>query len=119
MPYDEFLRKRIFEPLGMTDTYFFLPPEKESRRVVIHGRPVGAAAHKSSALRLRERHPASHHRLTAIVFGAREGNRTRLFCEAVPGSLRSKSAPHLLEADWRPQDVSGETFHSRSSNLGG
>jgi CubicO group peptidase (beta-lactamase class C family) len=37
MPYEEFLRKRIFEPLGMTDTYFFLPPEKESRRVVIHG----------------------------------------------------------------------------------
>ena len=37
MPYEEFLRKRIFEPLGMTDTYFFLPPEKESRRVVISG----------------------------------------------------------------------------------
>jgi CubicO group peptidase (beta-lactamase class C family) len=37
MPYEEFLRTRIFEPLGMTDTYFFLPPEKESRRVVIHG----------------------------------------------------------------------------------
>ena len=30
MPYEEFLRTRIFEPLGMTDTYFFLPPEKES-----------------------------------------------------------------------------------------
>ncbi len=35
--YDEFLRRRIFEPLGMADTHFFLPPEKESRRVVIHG----------------------------------------------------------------------------------
>jgi CubicO group peptidase (beta-lactamase class C family) len=35
-PYEEFVRERIFEPLGMTDTYFFLPPEKESRRVVIH-----------------------------------------------------------------------------------
>ncbi|MXW00560.1 MAG: beta-lactamase family protein [Holophagales bacterium] len=35
--YDEFLRQRIFEPLGMVDTHFFLPPEKESRRVVIHG----------------------------------------------------------------------------------
>ena len=35
--YDEFLRQRIFEPLGMKDTHFFLPPEKESRRVVIHG----------------------------------------------------------------------------------
>ena len=37
LPYDEFVRTRIFEPLGMTDTHFFLPPEKESRRVVIHG----------------------------------------------------------------------------------
>jgi len=36
MPYEDFLRTRIFEPLGMTDTYFFLPQEKESRRVVIH-----------------------------------------------------------------------------------
>ena len=37
LSYDEFVRTRIFEPLGMTDTHFFLPPEKESRRVVIHG----------------------------------------------------------------------------------
>ena len=36
-PYDEFVRARIFEPLGMIDTHFFLPPEKESRRVVIQG----------------------------------------------------------------------------------
>ena len=37
LPYDEFVRTRIFEPLGMADTHFNLPPEKESRRVVIHG----------------------------------------------------------------------------------
>ena len=37
LPYDRFVRERIFEPLGMTDTHFHLPPEKESRRVVIHG----------------------------------------------------------------------------------
>ena len=36
-PYDEFVRARIFEPLGMIDTHFFLPAEKESRRVVIQG----------------------------------------------------------------------------------
>ena len=35
--YNEFVRTRIFEPLGMTDTHFSLPPEKEARRVVIHG----------------------------------------------------------------------------------
>ena len=36
-PYDEFVRERIFEPLDMKDTHFFLPKAKEPRRVVIHG----------------------------------------------------------------------------------
>ncbi len=30
-PLDEFFRTRIFEPLGMKDTYFFVPENKESR----------------------------------------------------------------------------------------
>jgi len=30
-PYEEFLAERLFQPLGMKDTYFFLPPEKQSR----------------------------------------------------------------------------------------
>lgn len=38
--FDVFLRKRLFEPLGMKDTHFNVPPEKESRRVVIQGRDM-------------------------------------------------------------------------------
>lgn len=34
-PLDQFLQKRIFEPLGMKDTYFFLPEKKKSRLVEI------------------------------------------------------------------------------------
>jgi CubicO group peptidase (beta-lactamase class C family) len=30
-PLDVFLKERIFEPLGMTDTGFFVPPEKQAR----------------------------------------------------------------------------------------
>ena len=30
-PFGEFLRTRLFEPLGMTDTAFFCPPEKQDR----------------------------------------------------------------------------------------
>jgi CubicO group peptidase (beta-lactamase class C family) len=30
-PFEDFLREEIFEPLGMVDTGFFVPPEKQSR----------------------------------------------------------------------------------------
>jgi CubicO group peptidase (beta-lactamase class C family) len=36
MPLDQFLRTRIFEPLGMTDTYFYLPPEKVDRLATVY-----------------------------------------------------------------------------------
>ncbi len=34
-PFDEFLQERIFEPLGMNDTYFYLPDSKSSRLVPV------------------------------------------------------------------------------------
>jgi len=34
--FDEFLRTRIFQPLGMKDTYFYLPKEKHGRLVSLH-----------------------------------------------------------------------------------
>lgn len=36
MPLDEFFRMRIFEPLHMKDTYFFLPKDKVSRFVSLY-----------------------------------------------------------------------------------
>jgi CubicO group peptidase (beta-lactamase class C family) len=33
---DVFLRESIFEPLGMKDTYFYLPPEKANRLVTLY-----------------------------------------------------------------------------------
>lgn len=36
MNLDEFFRKRIFEPLGMKDTYFYLPKEKRSRLATLY-----------------------------------------------------------------------------------
>jgi len=35
MPFDEFLQTRLFEPLGMKDTWFYLPKEKHDRLVTI------------------------------------------------------------------------------------
>jgi CubicO group peptidase (beta-lactamase class C family) len=47
MPLDQFLKERIFDPLGMTDTYFFLPREKASRLATVYmpeeGRPLKPA----------------------------------------------------------------------------
>lgn len=33
MPYDQFLRKKIFDPLGMNDTWFYLPDDRAKRLV--------------------------------------------------------------------------------------
>jgi CubicO group peptidase (beta-lactamase class C family) len=33
---DQFFQKRIFEPLGMKDTYFYLPKEKQQRLVTLY-----------------------------------------------------------------------------------
>jgi CubicO group peptidase (beta-lactamase class C family) len=34
---DQYLKKHVFEPLGMNDTYFYLPAEKQSRLVKVSG----------------------------------------------------------------------------------
>jgi CubicO group peptidase (beta-lactamase class C family) len=35
MPFDVFLRKRLFEPLGMNDTWFYIPADKAKRLVSV------------------------------------------------------------------------------------
>jgi CubicO group peptidase (beta-lactamase class C family) len=37
MPLDDFLARRIFKPLGMVDTGFFVPPEKQDRLAAVYG----------------------------------------------------------------------------------
>lgn len=36
MKFDQFLSKRVFQPLGMNDTYFFVPKEKHNRVVTLY-----------------------------------------------------------------------------------
>jgi len=38
MSLDEFLRRRIFDPLGMKDTHFYLPQEKVARLAAVYGK---------------------------------------------------------------------------------
>lgn len=35
VPFDQFLRERLFDPLGMDDTWFYLPPSKADRLVTV------------------------------------------------------------------------------------
>jgi len=40
--YDEFLRTRLFEPLGMKDTFFYPPDDRRSRMVTLYNKsPIG------------------------------------------------------------------------------
>jgi CubicO group peptidase (beta-lactamase class C family) len=41
MSLDQFFRKRIFEPLGMNDTYFYLPSSKYNRLATLHEEKEG------------------------------------------------------------------------------
>lgn len=41
MPFDEFLRKRLFDPLGMEDTWFYLPKSKADRLVTVQKKEDG------------------------------------------------------------------------------
>jgi methyl acetate hydrolase len=38
---EEYFRQHIFQPLGMTDTFFDVPSEKQARVVALHTRQVG------------------------------------------------------------------------------
>lgn len=41
MPFDQLLKQRLFDPLGMKDTTFYVPAEKRSRLVTLYRRPPG------------------------------------------------------------------------------
>ena len=47
MPLDEFFRTRIFEPLRMVDTAFFLPPAKRDRLATVYAAKEGAGIERA------------------------------------------------------------------------
>lgn len=60
-PLDVFFRTRIFEPLGMRDTYFELPPAKRGRLVTLHTlRGDTLVTTHEATLALHPDYPARH-----------------------------------------------------------
>jgi CubicO group peptidase (beta-lactamase class C family) len=47
LSYDQFLQQRLFGPLGMKDTSFFVPEERRSRLVTLYRRSAGGQLEKS------------------------------------------------------------------------
>lgn len=52
MPLDKYLQQKIFEPLGMKDTYFFLPKEKQSRLVELYSQGNNKITRQDSLISL-------------------------------------------------------------------
>jgi CubicO group peptidase (beta-lactamase class C family) len=109
MPYEDFLRERTFEPLGMTDTYFFLPPEKETRRVVIHGLDA-----KSKGWGLETRYASASGGLSSTAeaflrFEQMMAHKGTLFGNRIlsPGSVATMSSNQV-----------GELYQGKGKNMG-
>jgi CubicO group peptidase (beta-lactamase class C family) len=53
LPYERFMEERIFRPLGMKDTFFFLPPAKQSRLASLY-------TYEDTGLKLVKRGPFTY-----------------------------------------------------------
>jgi CubicO group peptidase (beta-lactamase class C family) len=49
-PLDQYLRTRLFEPLGMRDTYFYLPADKQNRLAALYTENEAKATIKQSGI---------------------------------------------------------------------
>ena len=48
-PLDAFLEEHLFQPLGMVDTHFFVPPEKADRMAVVYGSTESGLVRQTAA----------------------------------------------------------------------
>jgi len=57
-PFDEFLRRRIFEPLGMVDTFFVMPEGRGGRMASVHRRSEKGLEKIPSFIRFPDTYPS-------------------------------------------------------------
>jgi CubicO group peptidase (beta-lactamase class C family) len=59
-PLQDFLRERLFEPLGMDDTAFHVPPEKSARLSAIYTHPENAPDGHTERIDVEKMHPSTN-----------------------------------------------------------
>ncbi len=61
-PLDVFLKERIFDPLGMKDTYFYLPDEKRDRLVTLYEKPTMESPLVVASNKINREYPVAGHK---------------------------------------------------------
>ncbi len=100
MPFDEFLRKRLFEPLDMQDTWFYLPDSKAGRLVSIHRRVHGKW----------EKYPTTFYDPNYPISGAR-----RFFSGGAGLSSTAKDYATFLQLYLNGGELNGKRILSRTT----
>ena len=106
MPFDVFLKERIFDPLGMDDTFFNVPADKLDRLLPNHGwdrqeeklvqmeeesfvrYTDQTSLHRSDVVLRRRRPGFQHHGLSALLRNGAARRRTRRRAAAEPENRR-------------------------------
>lgn len=100
MPFDTFLRERLFDPLGMDDTWFYLPQEKHDRLVTVQQR-------KGSAW---EKYPVTFYDPDYPIKGAR-----RFFSGGAGLSSTAKDYATFLQMYLNNGELNGTRILSRTT----
>jgi len=100
MPFDEFLRESLFEPLGMDDTWFYLPDEKHERLVAVHQKKAGKW----------ERYPVTFYDPDYPIKGAR-----RFFSGGAGLSSTAKDYATFLQMYLNQGELNGTRILSRTT----
>lgn len=119
MPFEDFLTQRLFAPLGMTDTFFQVPAEKEDRMTASYtlreGEVLPVDPARGSVYALPPRYPYGG---AGLVSSARDYDRflTMLLGEGALGDVRvmETATARLAMSDLLPPDIDKTAMYYES-----
>jgi CubicO group peptidase (beta-lactamase class C family) len=123
-PYDDYLRARILEPLGMADTDYYVPEEKRSRVAAVYEDRSGAVARESDDQTLSgvyRRWPLTPggHGLVSTIDDYMRFARTVANGGALGGvQLLAPATARMMCADQLPETVTDRSWPSADGDFG-